>query len=315
MALPRGVQAQVDEAERLLAGQTEQPPADEAAPPQLDSVPPAAPVAPAVDSVEYWKHKFDVLQGKYNAEVPRFAEQARSQAGEIQSLRQQLNQLSARVQQAQQPQERLVSAEEVNDFTPELLDVVGRRSQEVVAPAISQLQNEIQGLRGELSGVRNVVAMSSADRVRAQLAARFGSENWQAINSDPEFIAWLSLVDPMSQQLRSNMLSSAFAAGNGDSVIAFFEAFQNEHAATHGAAPIPADAGRPSVDLREFTAPGRAAATQVQSGAPTEARIWTPTLVSQFYAAVHKGQYRNKDAERMALEADLFKAQQEGRFR
>ena len=101
MALPQAVQAHVDEAEQLqrslyesaAPGQESQPGSEETVAPAQSNVielpqaaapAPETPVAPAGNQdAEYWKQRFETLQGKYNAEVPRMQAQLRAAGGSL----------------------------------------------------------------------------------------------------------------------------------------------------------------------------------------------------------------------------------------
>jgi peptidoglycan hydrolase CwlO-like protein len=106
-ALPKAVQAQIDQANAIIteinkkpadlapapladAAPASTPPAPAAAPAPAPTPAPAAAPAPAEDSAE---HKYKVLQGKYNAEVPRLQRTVHEQNDLIKELRQQQNNL------------------------------------------------------------------------------------------------------------------------------------------------------------------------------------------------------------------------------
>lgn len=318
MALPAAVQRQIQEAEEIAkalygeeaiaareaAERGEQPPAEPEAP--------AAPAAPAAPEDAGWQHKYNVLQGKYNAEVPRLNTTVREQASSIAQLTQQIETLRAEVERLKSPRPSPITAQEVEDYTPELLDVVSRQAREVVAPDLATVRAEVDQIKDRLASVSKVVVENKQERVLRLLDQRV--ENWQEQNLDEGFAAWLDDVDPLSGQVRREMLNKAFSSGNGESVVAFFNAYRNEHAATQP--PVQgSQQGSPTVDMREFTAPGRAAPSAPQGGAQTEKRIWTAALIEKLYADARRGVYRGREAEFRALELDIVAAEREGRIR
>src|SRR5947209_3842412 len=99
MPLPKSVMdaaARADELQKQYA--TQQQPAPEQTPspapengePPKETPAPAPeapkPEAPSTEAAETWKKRFDVLSGKYNAEVPRLAAQLREASATIRSL-------------------------------------------------------------------------------------------------------------------------------------------------------------------------------------------------------------------------------------
>jgi hypothetical protein len=80
-------------------------------------------------------------------------------------------------------------------------------------------------------------------------------------------------------------------------------------------APTPAaPTAPPKPGLESLAAPGKAR-TSAQPNAPAEKQIITTADVNAFYDAVRKGYYNGREAEKNALEQELFAAQREGRVR
>lgn len=333
MALPSAVQKQIDEANRLIdeLNLNKKPPESrpdgdaESSPPPGASAPPAgAPThlgvqqpapqpQPSGDSRPDFEQQYRVLQGKYNAEVPRLNQQNRELNSQLQQLRDQMQQMRDQMEAMRNPPAPLVTPEEVTDYTPELMDVVGRRAREVAEPEISRVRQEVQSLRGELAGVRQVVVQTAQERVLLQLDREV--EDWRTTNDDEGFSDWLDQIDPLSKQRRREMFNRAYSAGDGNAVVAAFKAYRIEHAATHGHDHKGSQPGTPRVDLREFVAPGKAPAAGAHGGAQPEKQIWTSADIDRFYADVRRGVFNGREAEQRAYELDLASAQREGRIR
>jgi hypothetical protein len=161
-ALPRQVRKQVEEANKLheqlarngldqAAAAAAQPPPT---PPAGEAPPAAAPegAAPAAPPAEGWEQKYRVLQGKYNAEVPRLQKQAQTQAQQIETLTAQLTATQGMVASIAQNRgpapagqgsapaapAKLVKDEEVSEFGEELTDFIRRVAQDTVLPKVEE---------------------------------------------------------------------------------------------------------------------------------------------------------------------------------
>lgn len=321
MALPAAVQRQIDEADALAqalygpeavaaARAAEAGTGDAPAEQSPTPAPPPPQDAPA-SGAEDWRHKYQVLQGKYNAEVPRLTATLREQTGTITRLNEEMASLRAQVERLQKPASVVITPQEVEDYSAEMLDVVGRRARAEISPELDDVRAQVNEMRSRLASVSKEVVETKQERVLRTLDQQV--ENWREQNDDAGFGEWLDALDPLSRQIRRDMLGRAFSLGDGAAVVAFFNAYRNEHAAMQ--APTQGSyQGPPTVDLREFTAPGRAAATS-QGGAQAEKRIWSAADITRFYADVRRGVFRGREAEQRALEQDIVRADAEGRIR
>jgi|SRR5262245_6237337 len=312
------------------------PAADPAAPPA--AAPPAA-TAAAAPPADGWEQKYKVLQGKYNAEVPRLQTQVRESVENIRNLQQQLTatqnllaSLSAQRETAPaQPSQatppaptKLVKDEEVREFGPDLIDVMRRVVREEHATLLPEIDRRVAPVAQQVGQVAQAaqqigarVAQSDQQSVLALLASAV--PNWQELNEDAGFLEWLDQVDPFSGHQRGAMLKQAYKAHDGSRVVAFFTGYLKEHAAvTPPAAPAPAAAAPPAAPqrkLEQFVAPGTpktgAASTQDGSGK----RVWSRAEIGQFYADCQAGRFKGTAEQRKQIEADIFAAQREGRIR
>ncbi len=330
-----------------------QPPAEPnapraAAPPQPAAPNQPAPVSqPAADDPAA-EQRFKVLQGKYNAEVPRLHQEKKAQAEQIAALQNQLQstqQILANFAQppvtnqpAQQPS--LVTEQEVKEFGPDLIDIVRRVATEVVQPRIRTLEEQFRPTAAAVQQMAPMVQQTAEDsrRTSAQVAHETmcngldaavtdgnGNSIWEAINDHPEFQAWLDQVDPYAGAKRGAMLSQAYGSHDVPRVAAFFTGFMKEHAAVAPTGQQQATApqgtppaGSPMVSLASLAAPGTGVGGPASAGAPNESgqqRVYTLAEISAFYRDSQRGVYKNREPERQALEKDIFLAQKSGRVR
>jgi hypothetical protein len=278
--------------------------------PDAAPAPTAQPVAASDATLD---HKFKVLQGKYNAEVPRLlsiVEEARAQLAESQRLNQQLQQQLQAPPQAPQRREDtfqpLVTDKERQDFGDDLVDMIGRRAQEAVLPAVRQL------LQSELQPLKQTVARSaqSESELRQERIYRMLNERvpgWDVVNNSVEFLAWLEQVDVFSGQSRRNSLATAWNAGDAPRVVGIFEAFKREDASTSTSAPAP------RVPAETLIAPGSPRGGNEAAPGSSRGRIWSENEIKDFYDRVRRR--RVPDAEYAETSAEIARAVQEGRVK
>lgn len=285
--------------------------------PSVTLVPEGTPAEPKADVTltpavspegDDFEHKYRVLQGKYNAEIPRLSDRV----AELEQLLATMAVAPANPTDAR-PQSTLVTQEEIDDYGEDLLDVIGRKAQEIAGAQVSALEDKIATLTEQLGGVSQRVVDSGRDKLLSLLAGKH--PNWEAINGSREFVAWLDHRDPYSGQQRGLMLRRAFEESDAERVIAFFTGFLEEHAAVTAQGsdtPAPADG---AVDLEDFVTPAPKRGGSAPTGAQEEERIWTQPEIKAFYADVRKGVFKNKPEEREEFERDLIAAAREGRIR
>lgn len=290
-------------------GNPEQSPASLAKEPAAEA--PAE--APATGEDETWEHKYKSVNGRY----VRLQEQLRTALDRITDLQN----VIASLQTAPAPAkaepakaERLITPEEETDYGTDFLNVVGKKAREELLPVISQYEQKIGELEKKLQGVNGVVQQTAHEKMLAGLDSNL--PNWRELNVNPEFLSWLRLPDPYSGAIRHDMLKAAYAQGQANRVLAFFNGFLAEEAAVAPAQAEPDNRGTrvPKVPLETLAAPGRAK-TAASASAPAEKPIFTRAQIAAFYADVAAGRYRTYEAERAKIESQIFAAQADGRIR
>ena len=214
------------------------------------------------------------------------------------------------------PVDSLITQEEIDEFGPDLVDLIGRKAKELYGPVINSLQSEVTSLKGQMGGVTQSVETTARERLLTKLDSEI--EDWRVVNSSQDFIDWLDHVDPYSGEQRGRMLRLAYDKNDTERVMAFFTGFLAEHAAiqptsdTFGSA---APARTPPVSLDDHVAPGRRKHSVSGTGAQKEKRIWTQAQIAAFYREVHQGKFRSREGEQRTTEKDILSAATEGRIR
>jgi hypothetical protein len=269
--------------------------------------------APKGDEDQSWEHRYKSMKGRYD----RAEMQLRNMSDQITSLQNVIAtmQVTAPAGQgsSEMAAERLITAEEENDYGSEFLTVVGKKAKEELLPIVKGYEAKIAELEERLKNVGGYVQQDARARMEGMLDERVPT--WRDINFDPNFISWLKLPDPYSGVIRHEMLKAAYERNDTPRVVAFFNGFLAEEAATD---PAREETGRTEApakpSLERFAAPGRAK-TAAASGAPAEKPIFTRAQIAKFYAESAAGKYRGKEAEKDRIEAQIFEAEREGRIR
>jgi hypothetical protein len=267
------------------------------------------PKAPPAEAPRDWEHDAKTWKGRYDKQV----EQTRTlsqRLGEMERLMAELQAKPAPKTEVPVTQQRLITPQEETDYGSEFLNVVAKKAKEELLPIIAKQEVELENLRSQLNGVGTMVTQDAHERMRNLLSQRV--PNWLELNTKSEFLNWLALPDPYSGNIRQSMLTAAWNANDGPRVANFFMGFLSEEAAltpTTTQPAVPAKSGKPSLD--QFVAPGRAKTAATN---PAEKPTYTSRQISQFYADSAAGKYHGREAEKAAIEADIFAAQREGRL-
>jgi len=303
MSLPRAVLEAEEKANRLQEellkaqqqptegnqNQSDPPPAD----PPTDPVPPAnqegstPPPAPGAD--ETVEHRYKVLQGKYNSEVPRLSAENKDLKSRLQQLEHDLE-----VLKNTKPPEALVKPEEIEQYGEGLIDVARRIAREELAGK----EAEIDALKARIDSLTNVTTQNVEAGFFKSLTEMV--PDWEQINQDNKFLAWLEEIDELTGESRQSLLSRAEKSRDAARTAKFFNAYKKTSSTW---------AANNTQALDSQIAPP----TNKAPNTPPAKKIWTRGEVSDFYARMRRGEIEDKDA--VAIEADIMAAQIEGRIR
>ena len=178
------------------------------------------------DDESKWEHKYRRLQGKYDAEVPRLH-------SEVRELKQMLQQIQAEKAQAQQAQSQsdaeqseqksrdpLVTDKDVEAFGDDLIDLQRRVAKEVAG----EFQQELGKLRHENEQLRQQMTQTQGATFETRLVQAI--PDFQQINTDPRWVAWLDEFDPMIQGPRRAVAEAAYHRGDVEAVKAYVDLFK-----------------------------------------------------------------------------------------
>ena len=335
MALPKAVQQQLEEADRIVAeirgektgeDSSETNPAnqqvDQTQVPQEPPNDPPAADPPPDDTVsqetkpvekpevpeEKWAHKYHTLKGMYDAEVPRLHSQLREMQAQLNQLM--ADKAAAEAQKAEQAQrvESLITEQDKEAFGPDLIDLIERATESKVKTLREReasLVDEIKELKGKLGDVSE--RQGTSDRERFLMALGQQVPDWENLNVDQGFLAWLQQVDPVYGLPRQAALTNAYEQLDVMRTANIFNAYKQTLPQTQTQQP-----NKVKQELQRQVAPTRTRS----AAAPTDSnnsRIFTQPEIAQFYDEWRRGHYEEEEAARM--EKDIIAAINEGRIR
>lgn len=268
--LPRQVKARADRARQMLTPTDDVPPAPAAdatpeTPPEpaADIQPPAPPPADPRDSDPvYWKHRFNVTDGMLKADRKRHAEATRALDEQLQNALARIRELEDK---AATGSDDAINLEEF--FTAEEIETLGEDQARIQARAIIKqakriaketVEREVEPLRKKAKDEQAESARTAQQRFLEGLTEK--APNWQQVNVDPRWLAYLEQKEPHTGLFRQTVLDYAQAEGDFERVagmIKEFEATLNPaavpptppnvpqgHAAVPGTPPPPPVTGR-----------------------------------------------------------------------
>ena len=252
----------------------------------------------------YWQNRFNIMQGKYNAEVPALSAKVKELESALAEARKAPAPAAAPTAQQAIDTIKQLTDEQLNEFGPDTLAMVEtlinrRVGQAAPAQPDPDIAKKVERL--EQAEQRRDDERQQDAEARFWASVQAGIPNLHAVNADTGFHQWLSRFDPMSGINRQQALAAAQSAWDADRVIAIFTSYFNET----GQAPtkkreIPADQVQPQ-QSRSTAAPA------------AEAKVWTGADITQFYNDKARGRYSAAEADR--IEADIFAATSSGRVR
>jgi hypothetical protein len=162
-----------------------------------------------------------------------------------------------------------------------------------ITEILASFENRMSGF--EHKATEEDLAKQRARQRVSTLRTMLKSDNidFDELNNDQGFIAWLSYTDPKIGKSQQELLNDALRSDQFDRAAAFFREY---HETTHASQSFIAK--RP--DLNEHVTKPTAPATD-EPGA--EAVQWTPAMISQFYKELAKARAANNSAEIKRLEA------------
>jgi len=279
---------------------------------------------------EDWKQKYETLQGKYNAEVPKLHTQLAAMQNMTRELQGQISEIKAAKEKEPAPKEvppkeepprrsepAPHEAEAVKTFKeeyPDIYEAVARmiESAQPAKPAGAPPKAE-EKPAGEKPKEPSPTPSPAPNGPRATFDYYLNRDvpDWAKINKDPEFIDFLQAPDPVYPGTKLQSIQSAYDACDFTTVIGHFRDFKESRkkAAPEAGTPPSSPSNPPSQPEpkpegekppeEKYLAPpkgGRGGAPP--SGAP----LVTPADLAKFYDEARRGLWGSIDGEKFRKE-------------
>lgn len=229
--LPRQVKDRADRARAMLAPTDDAPPAPPADPAAEPTPTPAAAPPPPADPRDsdpvYWKHRFNVTDGMLKADRKRHAEA-------LQALQGQLQNALARIRELED--KAATGSDEINleeFFTAEEIETLGEDQARIQARAIIKQAKRI----ASETVAREVEPLRQKQKEDVEREAKTAQQkfldgltelapNWQAVNADERWLAYLEQKEPNTGLYRQTILDYAQAEGDFERVAKMIKDFE-----------------------------------------------------------------------------------------
>jgi hypothetical protein len=319
--VPESIQKQFEQAQQIQSQvyKTDAPAPVEAstanteAPVKQDAEP-VIPVAelepkPAVtQTFDDFKHKYEVIDGKYKAEVPRLHQQLRER--EVK-----LREMEAELEKAKKPPETkteptaLITEKDVEDFGSDLVSMARRAAKEVIQADIQSILSEVDKrlsfIMGQMGTIQSQVVQSESDKFWSRV--EMSVPDWKTVDTDPQWIEFLNTTPDFTTKTYRELAAEAIQAGDHSKIVNLVKKWRPEDTPNNLPAPKPARTVHP--DLQRQVAPSTARSTVT----PQTAKIWSASEYEQvFNPAATRGMPEKQLA---AMQLDAQQALAEGRVR
>lgn len=222
-----------------------------------------------------WKHKYDTLEGKYRAEVPRLSSDVKQWRENAVALSQRVTELEGKLSETVAKTTVAETDQELDALEKDYPDIgkAIKKLKEAHKLEMEELTKKFQtGLTEELQPVKSDLSENKQGRFDAEMA-RLGVADWKTVDTQPEFHAWLNEPAPYGRYTKMELLQDAARALDAGKVSKFFLDFKAQKpAAPVGEEPVVDQQGR----LEKFVAPPK----NEIGGKP---KVGTKTLTRDMY--------------------------------
>ena len=298
-------------------------------PPVLPEIPPVTP--PVTPPVEDFKHKYEVLQGKYNKEIKRANDAAKQASDRVQTLEYERTQLIGQVRDLTSRLERLEKGEKpptistiTSDYDPEkdpdgeylkrefpeAWGAFKKVMAKTAEAAVAQVRNDLKQVDQSVKDVAEQGRLSASSNFNRYLDDNV--KGWRTIDVDPGFAIWLQSPAPYTNIPKMNLIQKAIREFDGPTASKFFIDYALENSADELTPPPPMPPVK-SITPVSITPPR--SVTPPVPPRPQNTDFITTQEIDQFYNDQISGKYRGREAERLAQEKRIEKAVTEGRVK
>lgn len=248
-----------------------------------------------------WKQKYKTLQGMYDKEVPQLHAQVKKLTRELEELTKSIPQ---KAESAPKQEPKLVTDEDVRNFGEDLIEVQRKVAREVAA----EFESRLEALQSENRELRDLVGNADNRISETTFEARLHRlvPDFQQLDSDPNWIAWLDEVDPVLRAPRRTIALQAYQSGDAEGVAYYVDMFKSSMANEEPAQDKPA-----AQELERQIQPVRTAANATP--ASQKGKTYTNGDIQRMFKKAAMLNSAGKLEEANKLEAEIDAAYMQGR--
>ena len=335
MALPKQIQAQLDEVEALekqLAqgeetetieptevkekktskkAKAKDTKVDMTEVPVQREEPVAVEAEPADDIPEEvsdsFKQKYSTLKGKYDAEVPRLHQQVRELSEQMDAIRKEAE--TAQKVESEKPKERVsyVTDADRDEYGDDLIDFQRRVAKEQAQEFEGRFEQQAKVIEELQSKISNTDSQVGEQGFTQRLNALV--PGFDQLDNDERWVSWLNEYDPMSRGPRRDQAQAAFDAGDAEAIAHYVSLFNGS------VNPVDTSKSDRQKELEKQVSPNRSASTASTKSAGQSDKIYSTASSEKAWNKIRTLNTSGKYDEAEKLEAELTVAYMEGRVR
>ena len=336
MALPKQIQAQLDEVEALEKQLAQGEETTETIEPtevkekktskkakakdtkvDMTEVPvqreePVAVEAEPADDIpeevsDSFKQKYSTLKGKYDAEVPRLHQQVRELSEQMNAIRKEAE--TAQKVESEKPKERVsyVTDADRDEYGDDLIDFQRRVAKEHAQEFEGRFEQQakvIEELQKKISTTDSQVGEQGFTQRLNALVPGFDQ-----LDNDERWVSWLNEYDPMSRGPRRDQAQAAFDAGDAEAIAHYVSLFNGS------VNPVEDSKSDRQKELEKQVSPNRSASTASTKSAGQSDKIYSAASSEKAWTKIRALNTKGSYEEAEKLEAELTVAYMEGRVR
>jgi hypothetical protein len=201
----------------------------------------------------------------------------------------------------------LVTDADVEAFGSDLIEVQRKVAREVAA----EFRGELDAMKAENDKLREQLTATGTQVSEASFEQRLHRmvPDFEAINVDPKWIAWLNEVDPLLRGPRMTVAQGAFNRGDAEGIAHYVNLFKATLAPATPAEPTPSKAE----EIERQVQPNRSAS----SAAPVsqQGKVYTDMDIQKMFRRAIEMSAKGQNDEARKLEAEIDSAYKEGRVK
>lgn len=253
---------------------------------------------------ETFKHKYDVLKGKYTSEIKRANER-------IDSLESLLAQLAAQPKETITPTVTKETAPTIEEVFTDDMDIASLKEDypPVYRAMVKMLekQKSVPDVTEKVTNLEKKIEEDSLMRFYNTLSNSV--TDWESINTDPLFMDWLKEPIPYTKTTLHAALVHAFNQKDVDTVASIFNDYKVKTSTPSPVTPTV----KPSSNVSQFVAPPRVSRGGTGGSTPTKT-YYKKEEVETFYRNLAQRKLPLTKEQILLKEQEYFSAAKEGRI-